>query len=292
MLDVFFITMGEPKSHDNWQRLSRYVPSARRVENIKGIYNVHATCAKLSKTDNFWVVDADAWVLDSFDFTWEPDPNLIVNSVRETDSVVIWPSRNPVNGLEYGYGAVKVFPKQPFIDGRSWSIDMTSSVAKNIISKETISCETRFNATPETAWIGAFRECTKLSSLSMIKARVRSTKVKEQEEFDTIMEYVSAQSSWTHEQKLNYRKTHNLLVSEKYKNEKSIFLHWGEIDLLNRRLLTWCSQGWDKKNGQATINGARAGAKYGLKNSDNVLALDKINDWDWLRKEYRKNVNV
>jgi len=291
LLDVFFISMGEPGCENNWKRLQEFVPAARRVDNIKGIYNVHATCAKLSRTDSFWVVDSDAWILDGFDFTWEPDPDYIENGIRETDSFVIWPSRNPVNGLEYGYGAVKVFSKQPFIDGKSWSVDMTSSIAKNIINKDVISCETRFNVTPETAWIGAFRECTKLSSLSMIKARVRKAIAKEQEEFDNIMAYVTAQD-WADEQKLNYRKAQNLLVREKYKNEKSIFLHWDEIDSLNRRLLTWCTQGWDNKNGEHTINGARAGAKYGLRNSDNTDALDKINDWDWLRKEYKKHVNV
>jgi hypothetical protein len=292
MLDVFFISMKEPGSDENWRRLQRIVPTARRIDNIVGLYKVHETCAKLSKTDNFWVVDADAWILPGFDFTWEPSIDKKVNGVSEVDSVIIWPSKNPVNGLEYGYGAVKVFPRQPFIDGnKNWSIDMTSSVARSIISMDTISCETRFNSTPMNAWIGAFRECTKLASMSMVRARVRKTKAKEQDEINAVMQYVSTQD-WSNDQKANYRKTQNLLIKEKYKNEISMFNHWDEMDLLNRRLLIWCTTGYDRRNGKNAISGARAGAKFGLQNSDSVEVLNQINDWTWLEQEYNKHVTI
>lgn len=291
MLDVFFISMGEPGCENNWKRLQEFVPAARRVDNIKGIYNVHATCAKLSRTENFWVVDADAWILDGFDFSWEPDLTVKHHEVLESDCVIIWPSRNPVNGLEYGYGAVKVFPRQPFIDGRDWSVDMTSSVAKVIVSKDVISCETRFNNSAETAWIGAFRECAKLASLSMIRTRIRRAIAKEQDEFDNVMQFVSTQP-WTDSQKLNYRKAQNALISEKYRYQKYIISYWEEMEIYNRRLLTWCTVGEARAHGRSVIKGAQAGAKFGLTNSDDTTVLNLINDWNWLKEEYTKNVNV
>ena len=83
---------------------------------------------------------------------------------KKNECVVIWPSVNPVNDLVYGYGAVKVFSRTPFINNNKWAIDMSTSLSDVVISKDVVSCETRFNTTPESAWIGAFRECAKLSS--------------------------------------------------------------------------------------------------------------------------------
>lgn len=282
--------MGELGSDANWNRLLEFVPNAKKVENVKGIYNVHKVCAEQSTTDNFWVVDADAWIVDGFSFDWEPNAEVKYWNVPESECVVIWPSYNPVNELVYGYGAVKVFPRKPFLEDRGWSIDMSSSIVKVVVSKDTVSCETRFNATPESAWIGAFRECAKLSSLSMVKTRIRKSIAAEQKSLEEVEAYIKSQS-WDNDKKANYRRTQTLLIQERYKDEQSIFKYWEEIETYSQRRLTWCTHGWHKTNGNYSLLGAQAGSKFGLENSDNLDALDLINDWDWLKKEF-KNVNV
>lgn len=290
MLDVFFISMGEEGSEANWQRLLEFVPNAKRVQNVVGIYNVHRTCALQSSTENFWVVDADAWVLDDFDFTWEPDTALTHWGVPESECVVIWPSINPVNDLIYGYGAVKVFSRRPFIDEHAWLIDMSTSLTDVVISKDIISCETRFNATPETAWIGAFRESAKLAALATIKIRIRKSIEKQTAELNAMAEFIEQQSI-TSDKKSNYRKVQTVLIMNRFKQESDIFSYWQEIETCSHRRLVWCTQGWDRLNGKYTILGAQAGATFGLKNSDNLNTLNLINNWDWLKKEF-KNVVI
>lgn len=290
MLDVFFITMGEEGSEANWSRLLEFVPNAKRIENVKGIYNVHKACALASTTDNFWVVDADAWIVDDFDFSFIPDPDAKHWNISELDCVLVWPSYNPVNELVYGYGAVKMFPRAPFLEDREWSVDMSSSIAKVIVSKETVSCETRFNATPESAWIGAFRECAKLSSLSMIKTRIRRAQAEEKQKFIELENHIRAQD-WANDKKSNYRRSQTLLIRDRYKNETDIFKYWAEIEEYSQRRLTWCTHGWHNHNGKYVLLGAQAGSKFGLEHSDDVETLNLINDWDWLKKEF-KNVNV
>ena len=146
MLDVFFISQGEWNAEENYQRLTKFVPNIKEVRDVKGIYEVHKTCAEQSATDNFYVVDADAWIVDDFDFNFVPDPDELHWDYPENECVTVWNSVNPVNGLEYGYGGVKLFPKKPFLEGRPWEIDLSTTIGASTISKTKVSCETRFNA--------------------------------------------------------------------------------------------------------------------------------------------------
>jgi len=290
MLDVFFITMGEEGSEANWQRLLEFAPNAKRIDNVQGLYNVHKACAELSLTDNFYVVDADAWILDGFKFIWEPDPSTLYWNIPETECVLVWRSYNPINGLEYGYGGVKLFPRKPFLENRKWELDLSTTIGRSVVSKDQISCETRFNSTPESAWIGAFRECSKLSSLSMIKSRVRRSIVNQDKELTELSEYISRQD-WIDSQKANYRKSRSVLIIDRYKLESDILSYWEEIEECSKRKLIWCVKGWDQPNGKYSILGAQAGAKFGLQFSDDIETMNLINDWTWLKKEF-KNVNV
>jgi len=290
MLDVFFISMGEEGSEANWQRLLSFAPHAKRVDNVKGIYEVHKACAQLSTTTNFYVVDADAWVLDSFKFHWEPDADTLHWDIPETECVIVWPSCNPVNGLEYGYGGIKLFPRQPFLEDREWELDLSTTIASAVVTMSNVGCETRFNTTPESAWIGAFRECAKLASLSMIKSKLNKLKNQEKLDLEKIAEYVSCQD-WNNDKKATYRKTQSIIVKARYLHDTDIFSHWAEIEKCSDRRLTWCTIGWNEHNGKYSILGARAGAKYGLKFSDEAKSMNMINDWDWLKKEFA-NVTV
>lgn len=290
MLDVFFITMGEEGSESNWERLLQFVPNAKRVDNVQGIYNVHKACAELSATENFWVVDADAWIIDGFDFNFEPSKTTAHWGVPETECVLVWPSRNPVNGLEYGYGGVKLFPRQPFLEKHEWSVDLSTTIGRATISMGGVSCETRFNSTPESAWLGAFRECAKLAALSMIKSRVRRAQKNQEADLDELSEFVLSQD-WTNDKKANYRRSRTVLILDRYKEEINIFTYWNEIEQCSRRRLVWCTQGWHEQNGKYVILGARAGSNFGLKHGDDTATMNMINDWAWLKKEFQ-NVTV
>ena len=291
MLDIFFISMGEEGSEANWQRLLQLAPTAKRVDNVKGIYEVHRACAQLSTTKNFYVVDADAWVLDGFKFHWEPDAKTLHWGVPETECVLVWPSRNPVNGLEYGYGGIKMFPQAPFLKDHKWDIDLSTTIGRSTVSMEQVSCETRFNATPKSAWIGAFRECAKLASLSTIKSKVRRAKRNAEYEQEHLLAYNKENSDWGTEKMSVAHRVQSVLIDDRYKDESSIYRYWDEIEQCSQRRIAWCTIGMSELNGKYAIAGARAGTKFGLRYSDNLDQLNLINNWQWLSEEF-KNVNV
>ena len=282
--------MGEEGSEANWQRLLQLAPSAKRVDNVKGIYEVHKACAHLSLTDNFYVVDADAWILDGFKFRWEPNAEILHWGIPETECVLVWPSRNPVNDLEYGYGGVKMFPRAPFLKDHKWDIDLSTTIGRATVSMEQLSCETRFNVTPESAWIGAFRECAKLSSLSMIKSRIRKAIAAEEKSLQDVEKHIRSQT-WDDDNKANYRRVQSLLIAERYKTESTIYTYWEEIESCGKKQLTWTTHGWNNQHGKYAILGAKAGSQFGLQYSDEHEILNKINDWEWLKGEFN-NVNV
>jgi hypothetical protein len=120
---------------------------------VDGIYNAHQAASYIAKTDMFYVVDADSYILD-FDFKFTPN-------IFDRNCVHIFKARNPVNGLEYGNGAVKILPKNSF-NGNP-GIDVTTSLGPVKLIDQVIS-ENRFNTTPFNSWRTGFREGAKLAS--------------------------------------------------------------------------------------------------------------------------------
>ncbi len=154
--DVIFISYNEPNAEANWQRVLEKAPYAKRVKGVKGIFEAHKKAAELAKTKMFYVVDGDAELDDSWEF------NFKVN-VFDTDCVHLWTSLNPINDLEYGYGGVKLFPRQLLLDAETWKVDLTTGLGKlKLVNR--ISNITAFNYDEFTTWRSAFRECAKLSS--------------------------------------------------------------------------------------------------------------------------------
>lgn len=166
-IDVIFMSYGEDDADANWQRLLTKAPHAQRVTGVKGIMNAHKAAAKLSKSDVFYVVDADAWITDDFEFNFIP-------TIFDADVVHVWHSLNPVNGLEYGYGGVKMFPKDKLLEAADTVIDVTTSIG-GLKVMEQVACETRFNTDPFNTWKSAFRECVKLSSTIIVNQNRKET---------------------------------------------------------------------------------------------------------------------
>jgi hypothetical protein len=163
MLDVFFLSYNEPYADANYQRLLEFAPLARRVNGVKGFYEAHRRCAELSMTYNFYVVDSDAWIVDDFNFNFRPStaPGYYK---PESDFLYVWSSHNPINGLTYGYGGVKLFPKMALLNKKITSIDFTTGVGLETRIMEQVSNVTKFNYNEFYTWRAAFREVVKLSS--------------------------------------------------------------------------------------------------------------------------------
>jgi len=56
------------------------------------------------------------------------------------------------------------------------------------------------------------------------------------------------------------------------------------------RLEIWCNQGVNRPFGIDAIKGAKEGRKFGEENKDNIIELQKINDFEWIKKVFEKKL--
>jgi len=102
-LDVIYISYDEPHKEYNWADLLNKCPWAKRVDRVKGFDAAHKAAANLSETDHFITVDGDNIVdVNFFDLTLP---------LELDDTIYSWRGRNELNGLIYGNGGLKIWPK-------------------------------------------------------------------------------------------------------------------------------------------------------------------------------------
>jgi hypothetical protein len=166
MYDIIFISYNESYADENFAKLKERFPLAKRVNGVTGIHQAHIAAAKKSFTKMFWVVDGDAIILDTFNFNY-------VVSDWDLDVVHVWRSRNPINGLEYGYGGIKLLPKQMTIDMDINTVDMTMNISSKFKALEETSNITAFNTDAYSTWRSAFRECCKLAVINNTESLLR-----------------------------------------------------------------------------------------------------------------------
>lgn len=157
MYDIVFISYQETNADENYAFLKEKFPLVKRVHGVKGIHQAHIAAAKKCFTKMFWIVDGDAVIVNDFDFSYTVDE-------WDLDTVHVWRSVNPINDLVYGYGGVKLFPRQATINMDISKPDMTTSITTKFKAMSEISNITAFNTDPFNTWRSAFRECCKLSS--------------------------------------------------------------------------------------------------------------------------------
>jgi hypothetical protein len=157
LYDIVFISYQEPNADENYQRILAKQKNVKRIHGVKGIHQAHIAAANLCNTDMFWIVDGDAIVVDDFNFDYQ-----VANWDRE--AVHVWRSQNPINGLVYGYGGIKLFPRMLTINMDLSKPDMTTSISSKFKAMHQISNVTAFNTDPFNTWRSAFRECVKLSA--------------------------------------------------------------------------------------------------------------------------------
>lgn len=157
VFDIIFLSYDEFNAEQSFDKLKLRFPRSKRIHGIKGIREAHKAAAELAETEMFYVVDADAEVVPTFDFSYHP-------TAYDDKSVHIWYSKNPVNGLEYGYGGIKLFPKSAILSYNGLPIDFTTSVSKHVKVIPEIANITHFDTDPFSTWRSAFRECVKLST--------------------------------------------------------------------------------------------------------------------------------
>ena len=156
MTPIYLLYSDEANAQENFNRLVKIAPYAEAIKSVGSIFKSHKYIADLCIADRFYVVDGDCWIVDGFKF----DDNI---ELKEK-SVAVFRAKNPINGLVYGHGGIKLFSKDCFGPDRLESSDMTTSLADSYIVINILASEHRFNYSEFSTWRTAARESAKLIS--------------------------------------------------------------------------------------------------------------------------------
>ena len=165
--DIIYLSYDEPNAEKNFADLKLKIPWAKRVHGVEGSDAAHKACANLSSTDRFVTVDGDNIVNIEFF-------NQVISVGENTDlknSVISWCGKNTINGLMYGNGGLKCWPKEYVLNMRTHeNADPENVHAQvdfcwdlNYIQQNGAYSEVFNNETPQQAWRAGFREGVKMA---------------------------------------------------------------------------------------------------------------------------------
>ncbi|MGY8865658.1 MAG: hypothetical protein ACKVJK_08485 [Methylophagaceae bacterium] len=165
--DIIYLSYDEPNAEKNYADLLSKVPWAKRVHGVEGSDAAHKACAKLSETDRFITVDGDNIINPDFlgqelDFDEHTDLE---------HSVISWCGRNIINGLMYGNGGLKCWPKQYVLDMKTHENAEADNPHAQVdfcwdlkyIQQNSWYSDVHNNETALQAWRAGFREGVKMS---------------------------------------------------------------------------------------------------------------------------------
>ena len=165
--DIIYLSYDEPNAEKNYADLCSKVPWAKRIHGVEGSDAAHKACAELSETDRFITVDGDNIVDQKFinqeiDFDEHEDLQ---------HSVISWAGYNIVNGLMYGNGGLKCWPKKFVLemkthenaepDNAHAQVDFCWDI--NYIQMNSCFSYVYNNYTAQQAWRAGFREGVKMA---------------------------------------------------------------------------------------------------------------------------------
>lgn len=165
--DVIFLSYDEPNAEQNYADLCKKIPWAKRVHGVEGSDSAHKACANLSETDRFVTIDGDNRIREHF-LTQEID---FEEHIELENKVISWCGYNVINGLMYGNGGVKCWPKEFVLNMKTHeNADKNNPHAQvdfcwNVEYIQMNSCFSDIynNATPQQAWRAGFREGVKMA---------------------------------------------------------------------------------------------------------------------------------
>ena len=166
--DIIYLSYDEPNAEQNYADLCKKVPWAKRVHGVEGSDAAHKACANLSETDRFITVDGDNRIREDF-------LNQVLDFDEHTDlqnTVISWCGKNSINGLTYGNGGLKCWPKKYVLNMRTHeNADPNNKHAQvdfcwdaQYIQMNSCYSDVYNNHTPQQAWRAGFREGVKLAT--------------------------------------------------------------------------------------------------------------------------------
>ena len=165
-LDIIFISYNEDNAEENWNDLKEKYPFAKRVHGVKGFDAAHKEAARQSTTDRFITVDGDCIVDESFF-----DIAINFESPKFKNTIISWAGKNTINGLIYGNGGLKCWPKNIVLNMHTHESATSHKAAdkiefcwkSNYVQMNQCFSTTKPNASAQQAFRIGFREGVKMS---------------------------------------------------------------------------------------------------------------------------------
>jgi hypothetical protein len=186
--DIIYLSYDEPNAEKNYADLCKKIPWAKRVHGVKGSDAAHKACAELSETDRFITVDGDnivntEFLSREFDLTNHEDAHWN-REISFDKCVVSWTAKNHINGLMYGNGGLKCWPKEQVLKMRTHeNADPDNPYAQvdfcwdmEYIQINSCYSEIFNNASAQQAWRAGFREGVKMSLDRGVKPTIEEFK--------------------------------------------------------------------------------------------------------------------
>lgn len=160
-LDLIFLSYDE-EQEENWERVKRFRPSAKRIHGVKGFDRAHKVCATISETDRLIIVDGDNWLNDE----WVYDQNdVTIDDTGIETACFSFTSINNINGLAYGNGGVKVWNKSVLLESNTHETGTSTDFCWDVpyFQDNRALSTTVQNKFEYTAWRSGYREAVKMT---------------------------------------------------------------------------------------------------------------------------------
>ncbi|MBA0053758.1 hypothetical protein E0L36_23710 [Streptomyces sp. AJS327] len=154
--DAVFLSYDEPMAPSLHARVQRTLGgTVKRLHGVHGMRRAYRLCAEIVDRDQFFLADGDFAIHTDFD-------PAAVAPLDEGVSMRVWRAVNPVNGLTYGYGGLKLIRRSALRE-MGEAVDVLAALPGRIEFAGHTAGVTRFNQTPFHAWKAGFRECAMLA---------------------------------------------------------------------------------------------------------------------------------
>lgn len=137
------LSYDEPLAGSLHTRLTRVLGgTVKRLHGVRGMRRAYRLTAELVDTEQFFLADGD--------FAIDPEfPTAAVQPLADGVAMRVWQAVNPVNGLTYGYGGLKLIRRSALRE-MGQAVDVLAALPGRIEFCRRTAGVTRFNQSPST----------------------------------------------------------------------------------------------------------------------------------------------
>lgn len=156
LFDAVMLSYDEPLADKLHTRLQRVLGvKVKRLHGVDGMRRAYRLAAEVVDAEQFLLADGDFVLGTEFDLR-------AVEPLPEETSMRVWRARNPLTGLIYGYGGLKLIRRSALRE-MGEAVDVLAALPGRTQFVADIAGTTRINQSPYHAWKAGFRECAMLA---------------------------------------------------------------------------------------------------------------------------------